>query len=74
MVKKKKNTGGPKREKPTCERKERAEIDNREANVVMFIPYTPMSKLKKSLQEMEENLKFLDKVRYVETIGPTIES
>ena len=38
----------------------------------MFIPYTPQGILKKQLTEMENTLNFREKVRYVETLGPTI--
>ena len=40
--------------------------------VVMFIPYTPQGALRRDLNEMEKSLTFSEKVRYVETVGPTV--
>ena len=40
---------------------------------VMFIPYTEESQLKKSLHEVDKNLKGYRSVRYVKTTGMTIE-
>ena len=42
--------------------------------VVMFIPMTEGSGLKKDLQELEERSNFTEKVRYVETVGPSVAS
>ena len=39
----------------------------------MFVPHTPNSELKKNLTEMENGLGFVGKVRYCETMGPTVE-
>ena len=39
---------------------------------VMFIPFTEGSKLKKELMEMEDNMPYLRKVKFVEAMVPTI--
>ena len=41
---------------------------------VLFCPYTPGSKLKKDLQEMEERQRFGEKIKFVETVRPTVAS
>ena len=41
---------------------------------VIFIPHTRDSALRKELNTMEEGLRFTGKVKYVEELGPTLES
>merc|ERR1712081_71251 len=47
----------------------RTPMNREEFTTVMFIPHTKEGKLKRTLQEMEDNLRFPDRVRYVEKTG-----
>ena len=48
------------------------EKDTREFQNVMFIPYTKGSELRKRLQDMEDSMKFRERVKYVEKRGPNL--
>ena len=50
----------------------RTPMNREEFTTVMFIPHTKEGKLKRKLQEMEDNLRFPDRVRYVEKTGASI--
>ena len=39
---------------------------------VMFIPRTPNGALRSRLTDMEKQMRFADKIRYVETVGQTV--
>ena len=46
--------------------------DEREYTNIMFIPHTKGGKLKKELQNLEDQLKFSDRIRFVEKTGATL--